>query len=199
VVAATGVLASVAVGAWAAAPDSDWPCQQRKVAEISIGMVWDGPPLGDGAAAWRDHRDVAEAVRIIASRRTPLPEAESAIDRFAASAGADKRSKLTLLLAGVLDTINAERGSIIAGIGRYARRQGALSQKIEHQSDELRRLANATAPAQQAERDDLQEVQDWDTRIFEERRHQLTYVCEQPTLLEKRAFTIGRKIGSLMP
>jgi hypothetical protein len=60
-------------------------------------------------------------------------------------------------------------------------------------------LANATAPAQQAERDDLQEVQDWDTRIFEERRHQLTYVCEQPALLEKRAFTIGRKIGSLMP
>jgi oligoendopeptidase F len=130
-------------------------------------------------------------------RSVSLPRAERRY--FAASAGADKRSKLTLLLAGVLDTINAERGSIIAGIGRYARRQGALSQKIEHQSDELRRLANATAPAQQAERDDLQEVQDWDTRIFEERRHQLTYVCEQPTLLEKRAFTIGRKIGSLMP
>ena len=196
-VAVTGLLVS-AGGVRAATPDSYWPCQQRKVAEISIGMVWGGPPLGDASTGWREDKAVAEAVGLIASRRTPLPDAEAAIDHFATSAGADKRRKLTLLLAGALDTINGERGSIIAGIGRYARRQGALSQKIAQQADALRQLANATVPTQQAERDDLQEVQNWDTRIFEERRRQLTYVCEQPVLLEKRAFAIGRKIDSLM-
>ncbi|MEX1205408.1 MAG: hypothetical protein WEB85_09180, partial [Dongiaceae bacterium] len=120
--------------------------------------------------------------------------AEAAIAEFAAAAGADKDRKLTLLFAGILDTINGERAEILAGIGRYAKRQRALAEKLELQAAELDALpADATA-AQQARRAELAEMQAWDTRIFEDRERSLSYVCEQPVLLEQRVFALARAI-----
>jgi len=49
--------------------------------------------------------------------------------------------------------------------------------------------------------DRLEEIADkieWDTRIFEERQQSLTYVCETPVLLEKRAFTLARMMMEQM-
>ena len=48
--------------------------------------------------------------------------------------------------------------------------------------------------AEQSERADLQEILDWDTRIFQEREHSLTYVCDLPVQIERRAFALGREI-----
>ena len=47
-------------------------------------------------------------------------------------------------------------------------------------------------------REDLADVQTWDTRIFRERERSLRYVCELPTLLEQRAFTLGREIAAAL-
>jgi len=41
---------------------------------------------------------------------------------------------------------------------------------------------------------DLEELLSWDLRIFEERNRSMTYLCEQPVLLEQRAFALGRTI-----
>jgi|GEM_PF-6456573 len=49
--------------------------------------------------------------------------------------------------------------------------------------------------------DRLEEIADqieWDTRIFEERQQSLTYVCETPVLLEKRAFALARMMMERM-
>ena len=59
-----------------------------------------------------------------------MGDAKEKIAGFAAAAGADRNRRLTLLFAGVLATINAERGSIMAGVGCYARRQHDLAGKI---------------------------------------------------------------------
>lgn len=42
--------------------------------------------------------------------------------------------------------------------------------------------------------EDVENALKWDARIFDERRRSLTYVCEVPTLLERRVFEIGRRI-----
>jgi hypothetical protein len=187
---------AISAAGYAADPsDKDWPCQQRKVPEISAGMVWTGPSLDDVGDTWRDDDAVAELAHKIAARRTDLAEAKSLIEQFTADAGADKNRRLTVLMAGALSIINSDRSAIIAGIERYTRRQRDLAAKIQQQTAELDALpANGTAE-QNARRQDLQEMQTWDARILQERERSLTYVCETPVLLEQRIFALGREIS----
>ena len=35
---------------------------------------------------------------------------------------------------------------------------------------------------------------EWSTRIFEDRRKSIRYVCEVPTIIEQRVFALGRAI-----
>lgn len=50
----------------------------------------------------------------------PVEEAYAEIDGFAATLDGDRNGPLTLLFTGLLQTINAARSEIIAGIERYA-------------------------------------------------------------------------------
>src|SRR5690606_21525490 len=79
------------------------------------------------------------------------------------------------------------------GIGRYARNQTALSDRIEGLQGELASLD----PQEDDERmRELEEVLIWQARIFTERAQALTYVCETPVLLEQRAFAIARALAA---
>jgi hypothetical protein len=176
--------------------DADWPCIQRKVPEISIGQVWNGPPIDPSNTAWRDDPTIAEMAGAVASRRMPVEEAKARIARFAEGAAADKNAQLTALFAGIFSMINSERASIMAGIERYAKRQQSLAEKIERQTAELDRLPTNGSDAERARRAELEEIQAWDTRIFQERERSLQYVCEQPVILEQRAFALARDIMS---
>jgi len=180
----------------AAGADPDWPCIQRKVTEISPAQVWTGPPLDAVGEAWRDDGDLAELAATIASRRTEMAEAKMKIADFANAAGDDRSRRLTWLFAGILASINAERSSIMAGIGRYARRQHARAEKIAGEAAELDKLpTQGGTDDEKARRQDLSDAQEWDTRIFRERERSLRYVCELPTTLEQRAFALGREIA----
>ncbi len=195
-VAALGLVNARSVAA-ANGQDPDWPCIQRKVSEISPAQVWSGPPFDAVSDTWRDDGPLAELAAAIASRRTEMADAKGRIAEFATAAGIDRNRRLTLLFAGVLATINAERSSILAGIGRYARRQHGLADKIASEAAELDRLpAEGGREDEIARREDLSDVQTWDTRIFRERERSLRYVCELPTLLEQRAFALGKEIAA---
>ena len=103
--------------------DTDWPCVQRKVPALTPAAVWTGPSLDAVGADWRDDAEVADMVRRLSQRRSALEEAEAEIDTFAAGLEPDESRRLILLFAGLFETMNAERGEIIEGIERYARRQ----------------------------------------------------------------------------
>ena len=47
---------------------------------------------------------------------------------------------------------------------------------------------------QQTRRAELEEQILWDSRIYDERERSLTYICEQPVLLEQRIFALAREI-----
>ena len=126
-----------------------------------------------------------------------MADAKTKIADYANAAGDDRNRRLTWLFAGVLATINAERGSIMGGIDRYARRQHALADKIASEAAELDRLPAQGGTADEiARHDDLAQAQEWDTRIFRERERSLRYVCELPTVLEQRAFSLGKEIAA---
>ena len=90
----------------------------------------------------------------------------------------------------MLQQINQERSHIIAGIKRYTRKQQHLAAKIAQDSQKLANLQPGTTPDAQTQ--ELLDARAWDLRVFEERRRILPQVCEQPVLLEQRAFALSR-------
>ncbi|SMF60053.1 hypothetical protein SAMN06265365_121114 [Tistlia consotensis] len=173
------------------AQDADWPCAQRLVPELSAATVWAGPPLDDALATWQDDEEVVRLVGEASARSVPLDQARQKIAAFADGLTADRDARLTRLFAGLLQTINSERSSIIAGIGRYTRKQRALAARIEQTGSELDKPADQS---DQKTRSQLQQRQEWDIRIYQDREHSTKYLCQQPVDLEQRLFQLARVI-----
>jgi hypothetical protein len=188
--AALAAAPGAALAAGAEPTESDWPCIQRLVPQLAVSQMWAGPiPESGGDAS--PGGEVAQLAHQLASRSMPLAEAEAAIDRFADSLAPDERNpELARLFEDVLQLINQERSQVIAGIKRYTRKQQHLAEKIAQDSQKLADLQPGTTP--DAPTQELLEARQWDLRVFEDRRRVLTQVCEQPVLLEQRAFSLSR-------
>ena len=198
------LLLSVAVSAsgkpaWADAANADWPCIQRKVPALSAGMMWGGPPMGEGIADWRGDPRISRLVERYSVRRTSIEEAIRDIETFAAGlSDGEKVDKLTLVFTGLLEKANAERQDILDGIERFTRKQRKLADNILVKRQELEKvllIANPT-DADEEKRRSLEEQLNWQTRIHEDRERSLTYVCEIPVLLEQRLFALARELAS---
>jgi hypothetical protein len=190
-------VAAIVLAAPASAMDPrhpDWPCQQIEVPQLSVAAFWTGPAIADIGEAWKNDPKVDDLVAHLAARRTPLADAEkAAADFIAATPAAEKQQKAKLLFAGLFDTLNAERTQVMDGIERFSRRQQQLRGKITTELTDLR--AREDKPDHDAgEVDKLGNQVAWDTRIFDERRHTIGYVCEVPSTIERRLFSLARAI-----
>ncbi len=172
----------------AEATDPDWPCIQRLVPRISAAQVWAGPE--PDPQTWQGDLEVSRLASKLAARRTPLPEAEKLVEDFADAQPPEAlNTKLTALFGRSLQIINRDRASIIADIKRFSKHQRLLAERIR---ETRATLQNANGDG--AGNDDMRETLTWDLRIFDEREKSMTYLCEQPVLLEQRAFALGRTI-----
>ena len=175
----------------------DWPCAQAKVPEVSLAAVWAGPPLDEAVQKWKDDARVSALVPRLAARRIPLDEAEKMITGFLSSSAADKTATGKLLFAGLFDTMNAQRSSVMSGLERVTRKQREAADKIRTDTLALQALQDASVPDQpKAEALGNQLV--WETRIFEDRRRVVKFVCEVPTAIDQRLFALGRAIQQEM-
>jgi hypothetical protein len=175
----------------------DWPCVQAKVPEVSLAAVWAGPPLDDVANKWNTDTKVSALVARLAARRTPLDEAQKMITEFLASSPAQKTEMGKLLFAGLFDTLNAQRSSVMGGLERVTRKQREAAEKIRADTLALRTLQDASPP-DQSKIEELGNQLVWQTRIFEDRRRVITFVCEVPTAIDQRLFALGRVIQQEM-
>jgi hypothetical protein len=171
----------------------DWPCQQAKVPEISLAAVWAGPPLDDVTNTWKDDAKVTALVTRLAARRTPLEQAQKDIADFLTGPAEQKLTKGKLLFAGLFETLNAQRSSVMNGLERVTRKQRDAVEKIRSDTMTLQELQSATPP-DQAKIDELSNQLTWETRIFEDRRRVVKFVCEVPTAIDQRLFALGREI-----
>ena len=170
----------------------DWPCVQAKVPELSVAAVWAGPSLDDVQDKWKDDARIGALVAKLAARRTPLEEAEKDIKEFLAGSSA-KVASGKLLFSGLFDTLNAQRSSVMMGLERVTRKQREAAEKIRSDTIDLQGLQVASPP-DQSKIDQLSNDLLWETRIFEDRRSVVKYVCEVPTEIDQRLFALGRKI-----
>jgi hypothetical protein len=175
----------------------DWPCPQAKVPEVSLAAVWAGPPLDDATTKWKDDAKVAALVPRLAARRTPMDEAEKLINETLTGAAAGKAETGKLLFAGLFDTLNAQRSSVMSGLERVTRKQREAADKIRADTLALQALQDAPAP-DQAKIEELGNQLVWETRIFEDRRRVIKFVCEVPTAVDQRLFALGRVIQQEM-
>jgi hypothetical protein len=171
----------------------DWPCAQAKVPEISLAAVWAGPQLDNAEEKWRSDPKVSALVEKAAARKFPLEDAQKAITEFLAAPGTKKITTGKLLFAGLFEQLNAERASIMSGLERVTRRQRQAADKIRSDTIALQGLQDAT-PRDQAKIEELGNTLVWETRIFEDRRRVVKFVCDVPTTIDQRLFALGRTI-----
>lgn len=192
------VLALSGANARAADPRyPDWPCAQAKVAEISLAAVWDGPPLEDVGSKWKDDGRIASLVTRLAARRTPLDEAEKLVGEFVSGSAGEKQAIGKRLFAGLFETLNAQRSTIMNGLERTTRKQREAADKIRADTLALHALQDAATP-EPAKIEELANQLAWETRIFEDRRRVIRFVCEAPVAIEQRLFVLGRTIQQAM-
>ena len=171
----------------------DWPCNQLKVPEISVAAVWAGPSIDGVRETWENDPTLRELVTRLAARRTPMDEAEKLIADFLTGSAAEKEDKAKRLFAGLFETLNRQRSEVMTGIERITRKQKALAGKIRSDALELRTLHDA-AEHDPTKIEALTNQVAWSTRVFEDRRKTISYVCEVPALIERRLFSLARAI-----
>jgi hypothetical protein len=175
----------------------DWPCAQAKVPEISLPAVWAGPPLDDAKEKWKNDAKVSALVAKLAARKTPLDDAKQAITEFLTGSTAEKTETGKLLFAGLFETLNAQRNSVLNGLERVTRKQREAADKIRSDTLALQALQGVSQP-DQPKIDELSNQLVWETRIFEDRRRVIGFVCEVPTAIDQRLFALARVIQQEM-
>ena len=175
----------------------DWPCVQAKVPEISLAAVWAGPPLEDATDKWKNDAKVSALVAKLAARKTPLEEAKQAITEFLSGSAAEKAATGKLLFAGLFETLNAQRNSVLNGLERMTRKQREAADNIRADTLALQALQGASPP-DQSRIDESSNQLIWETRIFEDRRRVIGFVCEVPTAIDQRLFALARVIQQEM-
>ena len=171
----------------------DWPCPQILVPKLSVAAFWTGPSLDDVGDTWMKDQTVHDLVLRFAGRRTSLAEAEKEAAEFIVGTQAERQQRAKLLFAGLFATLGRERDDVMAGIERFSQRQQQLREKISAEMTDLRAQQDA-AGQESATADKLSEQIAWETRIFDERRNTISYVCEVPSTIERRLFALARAI-----
>ncbi len=190
---ALGLAGLAAPGGAADFSDPTWPCVQRKVERLSIGLMWPLPMSPHGATPDPAMRhEMTDLAQILALRRVAPAELRPRVAEFAARYEGDPQV-MGAVFAAVFDQLSTRRNRIIAGIGRFSLSQIALAERIDTTRREIDALLAAQAP--DFDRiDALEERLDWDRVIYSDRQKSITYLCETPVLLEKRLFEIARML-----
>jgi hypothetical protein len=173
--------------------DPDWPCIQRKVENLSPGLMWAAPVTPTELSP--DARALASK---LALRRVGLDEAQALITAYVADHPGTSENDLGNIFTAVFDRIGKDRRRVMGGIASYAHSQVALAARINTARVEMDTLSDAATP--DFDRiDQIEEQIAWDERIYNDREHSLTYVCETPVLLEKRLYAIARMLQAALP
>lgn len=179
--------------------DKNWPCIQGKVIKLSAGQMWRGNPVDEKDLSWQQNQDVRELVKKILPRRVKLKETEKIIEEFAAKHNGNRKKQLEQSFLGLLSETNKIRQEIIAGIGKFSSRQKSLSKRIIENRNKINEFEKKDTDGTLTKEEDkefakLEQQQEWDIRIRDEREKSLEYVCESPVLLEQRLFALSQQL-----
>jgi hypothetical protein len=175
-----------------------WPCAQILVPEIPAAVVWAGPSSDGMADVWKQDAEIASLVRRLTARDYPMESADGQIGEFAAKLSPqEKEQKLTLLFAGIHQTLNEDRGKKIDGILRYSRGQAKRADRLSGDLDEMVRLQDSDdlSPAAKERLAMMEKEMALKQRMFDERETFMQYLCSRPVVVEQKLGTLARTIA----
>lgn len=174
----------------------DWPCEQILVPEVPAAVVWAGPSIEGLEAAWRQDAAIEALVQRLSAPDYDADAADAEIAAFAdAQAPADKNHKLTLLFAGVLQSLNDARDKQLSGIMRYARGQAARADRLSEELDEMVRLQDDPSAEAQERFALMSKEMELKQRIFDEREMFIQHLCTRPMVIEQKLGVLARTIA----
>jgi hypothetical protein len=183
----------------AAQEDPDWPCEQALVPEVSAAVVWDGPPADAFPQDWRHDPGVLALVERITQIQANEAQAQQAVQAFASALEpGDKDRMLTLAFAGVLETLNHDRRTLISGIKRYSRDQTRRAEALGKELDAMVRLEQDASESGQQQIDALKKRLELEQRIFDEREKTIPYLCMRPVSVEQRLGFLARTLAGYL-
>ena len=150
---------------------------------------WTGPDIGGVGNAWREDREVNELVGRIVVRRTPQEEAEKAIADFITGDAATRERKSQ---AG-------DGGRVFTVLGGEARPGDEWHRTFRPAGRRVLRTRSVTKPARSANSrtsrtttprrsTNSSRSSPGNTRIFEDQKRTINYVCDVPQAIERRVF-----------
>lgn len=188
VLSAAGLVSTVEAADFS---DPTWPCVQRKVETLSLGLMWpleiDPEHLAGKDELRTDAMRLADRLSL---RRIDVEDLREPVEQFTATHGGDPLL-LGAVFQQVFDTLSKRRTRIIGGIGDFSLSQIGLAEKIDGARLEMDTLLAAEDPDYDRI-DALEEQIDWDQVIHSDRQKSIQYLCETPQLIEKRLFAIAQ-------
>lgn len=170
--------------------DPTWPCIQRKVEDLSLGLMW--PHQITESESTQNSADIDEIVGLLALRRIELEDLKPQVAEFAARYNGDP-DVLGLVFQRVFETLSKRRKRIITGIGEFSLNQIDIAEKIDLARVEMEQALSADPPDYDRV-DALEEQLDWDQLIYTDRQRSITYLCETPQIIERRLFAISQML-----
>ncbi|MES9831772.1 MAG: hypothetical protein ABW139_05960 [Candidatus Thiodiazotropha sp. DIVDIV] len=177
-------------------PNPDWPCVQAYVPVVSAAVVWAGPSIKGMDQVWEQDKEIGSLVHQFTAPDYVVEDAEKEIADFAdRQKREEKDHKLTLLFAGVIDSLNAKRKKELDGITLYAQGQAARANRLSEELDEMIRLQDDPSSAAQERFALMQGEMEIKQRMFDERETFIQYLCTRPRVVEEKLGSLARAIA----
>ncbi|MET0009475.1 MAG: hypothetical protein ABW109_16565 [Candidatus Thiodiazotropha sp. 6PLUC4] len=174
----------------------DWPCEQAYVSDVPAAVVWAGPSIDGMEKLWQHDKQIESLVLRFVSADYVVDDADREIAAFAdQQIPEEKDNKLTLLFAGVIESLNVKRKKELDGITRYAQGQAERANRLSEELDEMVRLQDDPSPDAQARFILMQNEMEIKQRMFDERETFIQYLCTRPRVVEEKLGSLARTIA----
>lgn len=186
----------------AQATDPEWPCIQVLVPEIVTAVMWPEIIPDEQLELWKSDPELSDLVEELASVDEFTEEEQRRIEQFAESIPESARlATLNTVAQGIVTTANKRRDKYIRGIKRYTRQQIAIANQIEATLNDLAVLDNNNAQTDKSEteRAQIEETLNWHQRVYDQREHAITALCDVPVELEINLSSVVRELAQYLP
>ncbi len=176
--------------------EMDWPCQQALVSDIPAAVVWAGPSIDKLQVNWQQDDDISRMVNRMSSPDYDESKAEGEIEQFSkAQPATEKDARLSLLFAGLHESLNQIRKKELDGIMRYSHGQALRADQLSQELDEMVRLQDDPSAAAQERLQMMQKEMEIKHRMFDEREAFIEHLCTRPVLIEEKLGVLARTIA----
>ena len=194
--ASFGFLIVAGIGTAGAQELRDWPCPQPLAEHAAPEAAWGGPLPAALPEGWRVDAAVRAVVAFAANPENPPSEGARAIAEFADDLGADRRERLMLVFAGLLQRFDTLRGFLIEGVRDFVLRARILRDAVAQHDAALAALPATGDLEVEEKRRGFEEARFWDARNLDDALEEAEFLCHRYAYLDEKLRRLANVVRS---